>query len=228
MPLEPGATLCDSLMRLVMQVLACGEYEALVHLKHRVAGMSTGNRLMSEFLEVDDIHEVIDRSDKQAIEQHKKSAAATIVSAGDFVSEFSAKVRSYKPVPKQAAKRARKAPPGSAGSAPAPNRIPLGTHIEQWQAKLFAPFGASVWVDKFAGSWQGHLPPFSRVSRSFRKWTEQGALREVLKSLWQSHCVVEGTPLSECPMKGLFDTATGAESSSASSAAPSALAASSR
>lgn len=78
-------------------------------------------------------------------------------------------------------------------------------------------------LDKFAGSWQGHYPPLSGVSMSFRKWTEQGALREVLRELWRGHCLTTGIPLSECPMQGLFDTAEvgGASSSSSGSGAAS-------
>lgn len=59
-----------------MHLLGCDEGTALQHMRHRVANMSMANRLMAEFLEVDDIHDVIDRADKQAVEQHKKSSAA--------------------------------------------------------------------------------------------------------------------------------------------------------
>lgn len=66
---EPGTSLCDGLMRLVTHVMKCSEYDVLCHLKHRV----------------DRIHEVIDRSDEHVVEQHKKTAVASIVAQGDFV-----------------------------------------------------------------------------------------------------------------------------------------------
>ncbi|CAK0889119.1 unnamed protein product [Prorocentrum cordatum] len=69
------------------------------------------------------------------------------------------------------------------------------------QARL--PPAAYVWRSK-GGSWQVHLAPHSRISRSWNKWGEVGACREVLQGVWRQYLGAKGLPDDACPIKGIF------------------------
>eukprot|EP00969_Alexandrium_andersonii_P018671 815383-Alexandrium_andersonii.AAC.1 len=76
-----------------------------------------------------------------------------------------------------------------------PAKYPTGT-IPHSDAKALAPEGSHVWRGLAEGTWQGHLPPFKRVSRSWARYTEQGALRLVLQDLWGNWLDSRGLDLS--------------------------------
>ena len=66
--------------------------------------------------------------------------------------------------------------------------------ITHGEARDLAPPGAFVWRVLTAGAWAGRLPPFSEHSRSWHRYTERGALCEVLRLLWSEHADVQGIP----------------------------------
>lgn len=79
------------------------------------------------------------------------------------------------------------------------------------------PPTAALWMSKAEGNWQGHYKGFPRISRSWRKHGEAGALRQTLRHLWQCHCDANGLTPEESGVTGLWDdqpAAGGAASSS--------------
>lgn len=94
----------------------------------------------------------------------------------------------------------------SSSSASAPRRqLPAPGHIPHATAKEWAPPGACVWRILTPGAWAGRLPPFGEHSRSWRKYSEEGALRELLRVLWSEWADQHGLEVSEVPILGLFE-----------------------
>ena len=74
-----------------------------------------------------------------------------------------------------------------------------------------------MWLNNCGGPWQAHFAPFARVSRSFSKYTEAGALFRCFQYLWKCYCLVAGLTLGQCPMKGVFVAKGSSDAASSSS-----------
>ena len=72
------------------------------------------------------------------------------------------------------------------------------------EARGMVPPGASIWQDGSYGSWQVHLPPYPRRSRSWRKHGEAHSLQLVSHSLWKLYLVEQGWGPELCPVQGVF------------------------
>ena len=76
----------------------------------------------------------------------------------------------------------------------------------QPELKALLPPGAVIWQGKQTGNWQGHLPPHSRISRS---WHVYGGNRDagtlVLKHLWLLYLADNALDVAACPVQGLMD-----------------------
>lgn len=81
--------------------------------------------------------------------------------------------------------------------------VPKGA-IEQSDAKLLLPPGASIWRAWKAGPWCGHLRPHSRISASWTSHSHRGAAMHVLQSLWRLYLADHGMSESDCPIRGMF------------------------
>lgn len=71
-------------------------------------------------------------------------------------------------------------------------------------ARSFKPPGSSLWRCVRFGSWQGHLPPWPRLSRLWSRYGEGESLNLVLRYLWERWSESTGNDLSQCPVRGLF------------------------
>ena len=76
--------------------------------------------------------------------------------------------------------------------------------IPHGEAKQYAPPGGKVWRKLAERAGCGVLPPYGEVTRQWFKYTEQGALREVLQALWSLWLSRHGFLTSQCPVKGIF------------------------
>lgn len=90
------------------------------------------------------------------------------------------------------------------------------------EARKYAPEGASLWMSKAEGNWQGHykLGFFSRVSRSWKKYGESIALKLTLRHLWECHCKHHGLSRDACGIEGLWDDDAPLALAAGSSSAP--------
>lgn len=106
--------------------------------------------------------------------------------------------------------------------------MPQEGEISHSAAKELAPPGALLWRALSTGAWNGILPPFSEHSRSWRKYSERGALIEVLRLLWAEFADLKGLQLHELPIEGLFGSDGAQPSGGASSSAEARLPSSAR
>ena len=82
-------------------------------------------------------------------------------------------------------------------------QVPEGA-LTQQQVKAMLPPGASVWRGNWGqGHWWGHLPPHSRVSRSWLHGHRESAFF-VLRRLWNSYLKDNGLTRADCPVSRLF------------------------
>lgn len=56
------------------------------------------------------------------------------------------------------------------------------------------------------GAWQGHLPPYARVGRSWARYGERDSMRLVLVDLWEKHLKLRGLSRIGCPIAGLLES----------------------
>lgn len=80
----------------------------------------------------------------------------------------------------------------------------LPCSITHERAKEFAPPGASIWRGLTRGEFCGHLPPYRRVSASWARFGQEGALRETLRLLWSQSLASQGLEEADCPVQGIF------------------------
>ena len=182
-----------------MQALGCSDVAALEFLKHRVGMNDTTTQFYQELLEVDDVHDVLDRHDVKEMDKHKEIAQRGLESSARFVHDFGARVAKTKPAPLKISKKFK-------GTAALPSRLPIVTTISQAEASKFCPPAGSLWLANFGGSWQAHHPPLARICRSFSKYGEHEAMRLCFVYLWEKHCVLNGLEFNKCPMAGVLDS----------------------
>ena len=108
-----------------------------------------------------------------------------------------------KAAPKTKAKAKSKAK-AKAGAGPPP-RQPLPSTIPQSEARRFVPPGCYIWRGLDRSEWCGHCAPRKRVSASWHQYTEEGALRLVVRMLWSQYLEKEGLGRDACPYTDLFD-----------------------
>lgn len=204
-----GDSLFLQLQALVEHCLNCGEECVLEYLKLRCASLGSEGAL-DELMQDDDIFASLDADDKAEVEQSLKTQRSHKRVVTEFRQEWVGRVR----VVKQRAKAFRKpkatatpkakakamaAAIGYRGPANFPDLVP------QSEARQYVPPGASVWRGNKALSWNGHLPPNARTSRSWALYGANGALKLVLQALWKQWLFSQGLTEAECPIVGLFD-----------------------
>lgn len=199
--LAKGSSLCAALLGILTEVLSCSEDEALEYARHRVGMNDEGSQFHQELLELDDVHEVLDRHDVKAVDQQRTTVANHLDERKRFVEEYGKKMAAR---PKAKAKRAPRPGSAAARQATLPPRLPPASEIRQADAKLVCPPGGHVWLSHKWGNWQAHYPPCKRVSRSFARYGQQEALRQCIVYLWTKHCEHQGIPEAQCPLAGVF------------------------
>lgn len=134
---------------------------------------------------------------------HPPSLRARVLREGLCGPEVGAARRSPPP-PKRRKKDERKYPS-------------LPSTIPQSEAKQWLPPGAYIWRGLQRREWAAHLKPYPRVSCRWAEFTEEGALREILRRVWRQYLEMQGKTEAECPISGLFPSgaAAGAAASSA-------------
>ena len=202
----------ELLSALVASILGLGEAATLKVLQKRLAGLEKKELWIEELEQLDEAVELLDQHDKAKAVQARDDARQAKVALLTFQESFSAKARALKTAADAALKKKQKPTKRI--------RLPhFPEHdIDIAQARLYLPPAATMWVGKADGNWQGYLPPYPRISRSFKKYGEAPALVLVLQYLWRRHAEISGLLLSELPVDGLFEAVSvGAASGSSAS-----------
>lgn len=103
---------------------------------------------------------------------------------------------------KPASKSKAKARRGARASEPL--ELPQGD-LFQPQLRPLLPPGGSIWRGNKSGTWSTHYPPFRRCSKSWNLHGHRGAAVLALRDCWEKHLLMEGLPVSACPVRGLFE-----------------------
>lgn len=207
--LPAGSSLFDTVWALCEGCLPSASKEELLKIvQGRIA--STVKALSSnteELASSEEALEVLEKRDGKIVSRFLEEAEVQKQELQSFTAQYKAKHNKVCP-PKPEAKAKGRPKKGQGASSSATSQYnptyPTGT-ISLADAKAMCPPGAIIWSSKGIGNWQGHFPPFPRVSRQWSKYTEPVALRLVLQNLWSHYLDVNGLGKSDCPIPGLFD-----------------------
>lgn len=158
---------------------------------------------VGELLQIGDAIEVLDKGDQADITKQTKALQADEVERCEFRRHFEKKRVASRSSARSrgSSSNARKSPLTGIRKRPMPK---LG-ELTQVGVQSLAPPGAHSWKSS-QGSWQIHLPPFPRKSRSWAIEGEQEAARFVLRYAWRLYLQSQGVAESACPIVGLLDT----------------------
>lgn len=206
-----GSSLLETLAIVVQHVLQCDLDRAMEVLQRRMAVLDLGGQWCDELMEVEEAASLLDRHDSAVMTQQKARATQGKEESKAFRQAYVARRQASSG---SGASKGRKHATMSAKSLGLrAGRIPpIGT-IPHSQAKQWAPPKSSVWRGVQSGSWQGHMEPFGRISRSWNRYGEEEALRLVLVHLWQNFCDLQGVRYEDCPLQGLLEQGSTATSS---------------
>ena len=203
-----AATLFTIVFRLIKKFLPlCTDDECLQHTRHRIAlGMKQDN-WSDEVMACDEATSVLEKSDADAMKAEKKEASETKKDLRDFKKEFRHTATKHyqtrtKTQKQQREEQKKQKDLKSQYQRHMPDLSPSSVSVEE--ARGMVPPGASIWQDGSYGNWQGHMPPYPRRSRSWRKHGEAKALHLVLHYLWKLYLVEQGWGPELCPVQGVF------------------------
>lgn len=213
-----GSSLFDTVFDLCKAQLPELDDDAILRsVCRRVSLMQSRQQWSGELAQADEAMEVLDRQGEKAMASAKSQQADLVKETEVFVKDDSAKANTVRGSAKSLAKKSKAA----LGSATYPRRLPTWPehNIDMKSARGLLPTGATLWRDIRYGNFQAHYPPFPRVSRSWNKYGEKGALTLVLEDVWDSFLFEHALPRNACPVKDLFSFVPEHAVASASSSA---------
>lgn len=197
-----GASLLDVVWALSTHLLGGDEASTLTVCGRRLAVLERQELWSEELEQMDEAIEVLDQNDRKKAKTLKSDLARCREETKEFKESFKVKAQAVRASSTTRSVLGRRKPP----TAPRLRVPPFpAQNITLEFARRFIPPGASIWVGRGEGTWQGHLEPFRRCSRSWRKYGEAGALREVLRYLWRRHAALTGQTVEALPIDGLFE-----------------------
>jgi hypothetical protein len=207
---ERGSSVFDIVFALVQHVLPLmPEVEQLALCSARLSSLARQANWVEEIAHIDECAEVLGVHDRQVVEDEKATQKSATEAARQFREQFSQRMRAARQ--SAGGRKAGKPKRGAAATRPTRARLPKwheqGIPLEL--ARSMKPEGSSLWMQPRFGNWQGHFPPLPRISRSWDKYGEAGALELVLQYLWTCWSDVTGGDLSQAP-EGLFRESQGA------------------
>ena len=150
--------------------------------------------------ELDEAVAVLDQNDHQTVKQEQESMANVVAEEEEYKDAYVSKCKAVRD-----GHAARK---GSQTRKKTPAKIkvpPMPAHdISLEVARSLKPPGASLWQCVQFGNWQGHVPPWPRISRAWSKYGERESLQLVLRYLRECWCEQTGVAWADCPGKHTF------------------------
>jgi hypothetical protein len=167
-------------------------------LSKRLCDTEQCNEWTQELLEIDAAATLLERQDQEALRSEQDAVLAQMEVRKAFRDAYARRRRDDEEKAKLAAPKANKKKVEAA-------KVKMPTEIEQHEAKLWLPPHASIWRGRIKGYWFGHLPPFSRISAAWKEHSEGGAMRLIIRRLWDQHLMVTGASREDCPFQGIWD-----------------------
>lgn len=151
--------------------------------------------------------ELVNFVQKQKVEEESR-----LVARSAFRRDFEAKKEGVLAKKKSAGARggAGRKPVGSSSSADPLKAlrvlamVPPGA-ITQKEASKMMPPKAYIWNNWRDGAWCAHFAPHPRFSAPWPVHGHRGAALFCIRQAWRLYLESLGRPLSDCPVRGLFD-----------------------
>lgn len=207
--IEGGSTLFHTCLALVKAIGKYSDEEAMNIVAKRLARMKGRFSWSEGLLELDDATACLDHHDVKKVHDEMQAITTQKEEAEQFSREFRAKRETTRG--SGGGGKPRRGGSSSSAAGKYPKKVPPINKISHQEAKKYIPEGASIWRGLQSGTWEGHFPPFRRVSRSWQRYGEDEALRLVLQSLWTNWHEFNGIPTAACPIEGIFSGGGGDE-----------------
>lgn len=166
-----------------------------IRLGHMQAKTASG---IDDLLDMPDATWCITHQEMEDLQAEFSASSSRAQAANDFGKAWTARRAQVKTSTGKSKKPKVKSAP------PSERRLPPGD-LFQPDLKPLLPPGGSLWRGHQRGTWNGHYPPFARITKSWLLYGHRTAAVLVLRQLWEQHLLVSGQEISECPILGLFD-----------------------
>lgn len=198
--LSEGLTPVEATFELSKRILQCSDQEAAACMEKRVVELCRSVEAHDgNFGECEELDEVLEKHDEKAATKQIEEYGNAQQALSSARVALSPKVASLQ---KRGGASAKKQALHSGGRT-YPRAVPPGT-IDHGTGKALAPPGAYVWRALSDGRWCGKLSPYPEISRSWARYSERGALIEMLQELWRQFLAPKGLSEADCPIDGIF------------------------
>lgn len=196
---EEGVSVIEATWALSKSILQCDDLKAAACSEQRVIHLTRQvEQNDANFGECEELDEVLERKDEKAATAEFKEHGTAVEALAAAREVFRAKMTGVK-----RARGSSQRSIFSVGGRKLPKKVPKG-QIDHSTGKALAPPGAVVWRARTDGRWCGKLAPYPEVSRSWSRYTEQGALLAMLRELWVQFLTSNGMAEADCPIEGMF------------------------
>ena len=160
------------------------------------------------FLDVEDLHLYLDRDDREAFDKAQKKHKMAAKELHDFERRYREKRNELMPVePVKVKKGKGKGGKGKGKRGQDEVKVLPEGEVLQRDVKQYTPPGASIWRGNTKGTWNGHFPPFRRISCPWKLIGCRKSCLEVLRRLWVQYLRSKGQTLADCTVQGMFTVA---------------------
>ena len=195
-PTQPGMSLLELILCIIMFVLKCNKTEALAYAHKRIARLKHSAKFSQELLRCEEAMNLLDRDEFQDMKKRQGKAVDNLDDLTDFKKDY----HTHK-------SRCRGAAAAAGHGVPEtkyPDRIPL--EFAQATVKRYIPVGTSCWRGNVRNEWWGHCPPYDRIHRRLVDFggDERLAIISLREELRREHLEKHSLPKNKCPISGIF------------------------
>ena len=204
-----GADFFDLLILLVSKILE-PTTELLMEILTKAMAEIEARKFRGEnvFLDVEDLHLYLDRDDREAFDKAQKKHKMAAKELHDFERRYREKRNELMPVePVKVKKGKGKGGKGKGKRGQDEVKVLPEGEVLQRDVKQYTPPGASIWRGNTKGTWNGHFPPFRRISCPWKLIGCRKSCLEVLRRLWVQYLRSKGQTLADCTVQGMFTVA---------------------
>jgi hypothetical protein len=164
-----------------------------------------------DLCDIEVVEEILDKKDQEEMKKARREADAQNRNIEIFSKEldalrekvWAANAAAAKAKAKVKPTKRAKAAAASTASSSSSKALPVTGELSVAQVQHLAPPGSHAWRSR-TGTWQIHLPPHKRFSRSWNKYGERTAAIIVLQECWKQHLGALGLTTAQCDVQGLF------------------------
>jgi len=185
-----GSDLVETLVATICGHFKCDKNQALQYTCKRIGNVLESTKYCESLLEVDEAIYCLDIHDHREMTSSQQKAYLDLCDKDQFLEQF---------------RKAKAASAKKPAAKPSLSVLPLV--LEQSKVKLYIPAGSRCWRGNVRAEWWGELKPLKCVFTSLKDFgnDEHAAAVNMLRKLWTNFNMLNGLPLEECPIKGIFE-----------------------